>query len=105
MKLKKFKTFIFDLDGTKWDWEKIFPGVEETISELREKGKQILFVTNNSLLTRRGLVKKLKRMGIEVKENELITSCRVICEYLKNKPKKVFVIGRAVEKELRREGI
>ncbi|HDD71393.1 MAG TPA: TIGR01457 family HAD-type hydrolase, partial [Candidatus Aenigmarchaeota archaeon] len=39
---KKFKTFIFDLDGTLWNMEKIFPGVIETIEKLRKEGKQVL---------------------------------------------------------------
>lgn len=105
MNFDRFKTFIFDLDGTIWNWKTLFPGVRKTIENLKSKGKQVLFVTNNSLLPQRGLIKKLKNFGIDLKKNELINSSFVIAEYLRNKNAKVFAIGKGIRDELKKANV
>ncbi|MEM7825557.1 MAG: HAD-IIA family hydrolase [Candidatus Aenigmatarchaeota archaeon] len=101
----KFNTFILDLDGTVWNWESLYPGVKETIENLKSNGKQILFVTNNSLLCRRKMVEKLRGFGIELKESDLITSSFVVANYLRIKKASAFVIGEGVKEELLEAGV
>ncbi len=103
--LNKFKTFIFDLDGTIWNWRGLLPGVKETLEILRSKGKQILFVSNNSLASRKGLVVRLRSFGVEVKESELVNSTYVAAQYLKLKEASAFAIGHGVVQELKENGI
>ncbi len=105
MDFSSFETFIFDLDGTIWNWQKLFPGVRKTIERLRKKGKKVLFLTNNSMLSREGLARRLRKLGLEVKENELITSSWVAAQYLKKKRASAFGIGKGLREELRRAGI
>ncbi len=102
---KKFKTFIFDLDGTLWNMEKIFPGVIETIEKLRKEGKQVLFVTNNTFFSRKTLIRKFKGFGLEIKENELISSSQVVAEYIKLKNGNAFAIGKGLEEDLMDAGV
>jgi len=105
MDFSRFETFIFDLDGTIWNWQKLFPGVRETIKRLREKGKKIIFLTNNSMLSRAGLVRRLRKLGLEVEENELITSSFVAAQYLKKRRASAFAIGKGLKEELKRVGV
>jgi len=105
MDFSKFKTFIFDLDGTIWNWQKLFPGVKETIKKLKEKGKNVIFLTNNSMLSRAGLIRKLRKLGLDVKEEELITSSWVAAQYLKRRNASAFAIGSGLREELRKAGI
>lgn len=105
MDFSKFKTFIFDLDGTVWNWKRLFPGVKEVVKRLKKSGKHILFITNNSLLSRKGLVKRLRKLGLDVEESELMTSSWVAAQYLKNRNATAFAIGKGLRDELRRAGI
>lgn len=100
MKLEKFKTFIFDLDGTIWNLEEIFPGTTEVIERLRKEKKQILFVTNNTFFSRKELIEKINNLGLKLKENELISVSQVINEYLKIKDATAFVIGESLKEDL-----
>lgn len=100
MNLEKFKTFIFDLDGTIWNLEEIFPGAIEAIERLREEKKQILFVTNNTFFSRKELIEKINELGLKLRENELISVSQVIDEYLKLKNASAFVIGESLKEDL-----
>jgi len=105
MKFSRFNTFIFDLDGTVWNWKRLFPGVRKLIKSLRKEGKQVLFDTNNTMVSRKELAKKLRRFGIDADENDIINPSIVITEYLKNERGKVLVFGDGLKKDLREAGI
>jgi len=85
MEFSRFKTFIFDLDGTTWNWKELLPGVKDLIASLRKEGKQVLFITNNTMVRRRQLVEKLNNFGIDCKETELVSSSMAAAEFLKMK--------------------
>ncbi|MGC8812057.1 MAG: HAD-IIA family hydrolase [Candidatus Aenigmatarchaeota archaeon] len=102
---KKFNTFILDLDGTVWNWESLFSGVKETIEKLKEEGKQVIFVSNNSMVCRKKMAERLRNFGINLKENDLITSSFVAANYLKIKNASAFVIGEGVKEELLEAGV
>lgn len=53
--------------GVLWSGDHIFPHVPETIKMLRDKGKQLVFVTNNSTKSRADYKKKFDKFGIEAK--------------------------------------
>jgi len=105
MRFSRFSTFIFDLDGTVWDWKRLFPGVEKVIRLLRREGKQVLFVTNNTLVGRGDLLKKLRNFGIEANKNDLVSSGLAIAEYLKGRKGKAMVLGDGLKKDLIKSGI
>jgi HAD superfamily hydrolase (TIGR01450 family) len=103
-KFNKFNTFIFDLDGTLWNWFNLFPKVDKIINFLLID-KQRLYVSNNTILSRKGLTRKLQNFGIEVKESEVINAGFVIAQYLRNKKGKVLAFGEGLKEDLKKEKI
>lgn len=102
MNFSKYQTFVFDLDGTIWNTKKLFPGAAATIEKLRQKGKQVLFISNHTITARVDLVKKLQKLGLHIHESELITAAEGAKEFLKGRKGKVLVLGRGVKKDFRK---
>lgn len=108
--------FLFDCDGVLWSGDTLFEGTVATLEMLRNHGKQVVFVTNNSTKSRTDYKKKLESMGIPATEEEVFGSSysasiyisRILPERhpeLKEKPK-VFVIGETgIEQELDSENV
>lgn len=88
--------YIFDLDGTIYLGEKIIEGARETIKSLRERGDEVVFLTNKSIETIETYVNKLSKLGIQATADNVINSNILAARYLKNQLKtaeKVMVIG------------
>ncbi|KAL9254057.1 Phosphoglycolate phosphatase 2-like protein [Drosera capensis] len=92
--------FIFDCDGVIWKGDRLVDGVYETLELLRSKGKQLVFVTNNSSKSRRKNAEKFHSLGISVGEvgsNMFWMKYSAAAMYLKSidfpKDKKVYVFG------------
>ncbi|QDS71910.1 hypothetical protein FKW77_000412 [Venturia effusa] len=110
--LKRFDTFLFDCDGVLWSGEHLFPGTAETIKMLREGGKRLVFVTNNSTKSRAEYKKKFDGLGIPCEVEEVFGSSYSAAVYISRilkleAPKnKVFVLGETgIEQELQSENI
>lgn len=104
------ETFIFDCDGVIWKGDKLIDGVPETLDMLREMGKRLVFVTNNSTKSRKQYGKKFETLGLTVTEDEIFASSFAAAAYLKsiNFPadKKVYVVGeQGIELELDLAGV
>lgn len=100
--------FIFDLDGTVYIGESLLPGAADCIAELRNRGKQVLFVSNKPLEPRQSYASKLTRLGIPTDAGEVITSASVLARYLRlNAPDlRYYVIGeKPFVDELQNEGL
>ncbi len=102
--------YIFDLDGVIYRGERLLPGVKETLTQLRKRGDEICFLTNNSTLSRSGFQKKLTQMGIEVNLEDLFPSSYLAAIYLSHKIKRknylVLVFGEeGLFEELSQAGI
>lgn len=69
-----FQRFVFDLDGVIWRAEEPIAGAPETVRSLRDAGKRIAFVTNNSADTPERYAKKLTEMGAGGSPDEVVTS-------------------------------
>ncbi|KAK5171772.1 p-nitrophenyl phosphatase [Saxophila tyrrhenica] len=98
--------------GVLWSGDHLFPRIPETIDMLRSKGKQLVFVTNNSTKSRADYKKKFDKMGISAQEEEVFGSSYSAAIYisriLKLQPPKdkVFVLGETgVEQELQSENV
>jgi phosphoglycolate phosphatase len=91
------ETFIFDCDGVIWKGDSLIEGVPETIAMLREMGKRLIFVTNNSTKSRAGYLKKFLGLGLEITAEEVFSSSFAAAAYLESvnfpKDKKVYVVG------------
>lgn len=94
--LKGIENFVFDLDGTIWRWKSLKKGVKESIDKLKAKGKNIYFLTDNALLSRKNYAKKLSEFGIETKEDKIISSGYIAAEtFAEEGINKVYIIGES----------
>lgn len=94
--LKGVENFVFDLDGTIWTWNSLKNGVKETISKLKSKDKNIYFLTDNAILSRKGFAKKLSEFGIETRKEQIITSGYVATKTFSEEGiTKVYPIGES----------
>ena len=69
-----FSRFVFDLDGVVWKGEEPIPGAPDTLRALRDSGKRLCFVTNNSSELPETYAKKLARMGAGASPEEVVSS-------------------------------
>ena len=105
--LKNAKLFLFDMDGTLYLGDNLFPFTKELLSTIREKGGKYLFLTNNSAKSVADYVLKLKKLGIDSCEDDFLTSSQATAFYLKkhNKNDRLYVCGtESFKKELVKEG-
>ena len=92
--LKDKKGFICDMDGVIYHGNKLLPGVVEFVNWLKENNKHFLFLTNNSGKTRLQLQTKLRKMGLEVEEENFYTAALATAKFLKSQgAKTAYVIG------------
>ncbi|KAJ0989709.1 hypothetical protein J5N97_008065 [Dioscorea zingiberensis] len=89
--------FLFDCDGVIWKGYNLIDGVPEVLQTLRSLGKKLVFVTNNASKSRKQYVKKFLALGLDVCEDEIISSSFSAAMFLKlnNFPrdKKAYVLG------------
>lgn len=78
-----YDAFLLDLDGVVWRGESAIDGAEEAIRALRDRGKRVVFVTNNSSRTNREYAIKLMRMKIPTSTQDIVTSGHAVVAELK----------------------
>ena len=94
---------VMDCDGVIWQGDTLLPGARESIALLREQGKRLVFVTNNSNKSRKQYVYKFEQLGIAVEKEEIFSAAFAAAAYLKTRKfaKKAFVVGgRGIVDEL-----
>lgn len=92
------RILVFDMDGVLWAMEDPIPHAADCLAELRQRGVQIRFLTNNSSRTRADYVRKLNRMGIAGAEDEVMTSAYATAQVLVGEGAvgmRVYVVGEA----------
>lgn len=80
--LTQTRLYLFDMDGTLYLGEQLFPKTAELLNTIRAQGKQYLFLTNNSSKCAADYVKKMARLGISTQGSDFLTSSQVTAEYL-----------------------
>ncbi len=89
---KRFETVLCDLDGVVWREEEVIWENVEGLKRLKEMGKKLVFLTNNSTKTPEYYTERLRDLGLY--PDKVITSSVVAADYLfKMGIKRVFVIG------------
>lgn len=102
-----FKCFVIDLDGVVYKGTRLIGKADKRIATLRRRGK-VIFLTNNSTLSRASYVKKLAEFGISAKEDDIVTSGYAAALYIKQKYRspRVFIVGEdGLKEELEKQGV
>ena len=106
--LKKKKLFLFDMDGTIYNEDKLFDGTLELLNEIHNIGGKYIFITNNSSKSVKDYILKVKRLGIKADKDNFFTSTQATIFFLKeNFPnKKLYCQGtESLIKELIEAGL
>src|SRR6266851_8598426 len=87
--------FLIDMDGVLYRGSELIPGADRFISQLRAREIPFCLLTNNSQRTRRDVVAKVARLGIEIEDDHVFTSAMATARFLaEQKPGgTAFVIG------------
>lgn len=107
-KLADIRLFLFDMDGTIYLGDNLFPFTKDMLDAIRAQGKTYLFMTNNSSKSVSAYVEKLGRLGITAAEDDFITSSQATALYLNANlaGRRLYVAGtESFKKELREAGI
>ena len=106
--LKKIRLFLFDMDGTIYEEDRLFDGAPELFDAIRRTGGRYVFITNNSSRSVDDYIEKVRRLGIPADAGNFFTSAQATALYLrKNYPgAKVYCQGTAsLVRELSAAGI
>ena len=102
------KLFLFDLDGTLYLGDRLFPSVRELLSAIRARGGQYRFLTNNSSRSVAAYVKKLTRLGVATEAADFLTSVDALIHYLREhggEDRRYYVCGtESMKSQLRAAG-
>ena len=73
---------VCDLDGVVYRGAEAIPGSVEALNRLRHEGVRLVYATNNSESTVEQYLNKLRGLGLEVEEEQVVTSAVVLAEVL-----------------------
>ena len=103
------RLFVFDMDGTVYLGDQPIEGSIEFIREVEAaKDRDYIFFTNNASKVSAVYVEKLRKMGLEVPLDKVVTAGDVCAEYLKvNYPgARIYLNGTPVlEKNWKEKGL
>ena len=74
--------FVFDAFGVLNVGETMIPGADTRLDQLRERGCAIRILTNAASYDRSGAIAKFKRLGLRIKDEEIITSREAALQHL-----------------------
>ena len=105
--LRNIKLYLFDMDGTLYLGDRLYPFTIELLETLKASGRKYLFMTNNSSKSVADYIRKLDKLGIQATREDVITSSQATAYYLKSHHwgKTLYVCGtRSLKAELEMEG-
>ena len=105
--LSRIRLWLFDMDGTLYLGEQLFPFTKALLAAIRAKGGQYLYLTNNSSKSVPDYVRKMERLGIAATDADFLTSAQVTAWYLHrhHAGARLYVCGTAsLQRELAAEG-
>lgn len=76
------ETIIIDLDGVVWRLNELIFGAREAITTLRKEGYKIVFLTNNSGMSRQQILTKLNAVNIVASIDEILSSPNTTAQYV-----------------------
>jgi len=93
--LKQKQIFALDMDGTIYLGQTLFPFTPAFLDGLKSRGKEFIFLTNNSSKSPEDYQQKLARMGLPVPLETIYTSGQATIEYLipRCRQRRIFLLG------------
>jgi HAD superfamily hydrolase (TIGR01450 family) len=89
-----YDAILLDLDGVLYRWPEPIAGAADAVAALREAGKRIAFLTNNSSRTPAQVAERLASVGVRAEPEEVVTSGLVTATVLAERGiRSAFVIG------------
>jgi len=82
MNLRELRGFAFDLDGTLWAGASLLPGAAEFVAAVREAGRRVVFLSNNSRDDSAALAERLTRLGVRCAPGEMIAALDLLGEII-----------------------
>lgn len=74
----RFDGLLIDLDGVVWIGRETVPGSAEALRALLEAGKRLVFVTNNPGRLPSAYAERLRGLGVDVGEEQIVTAGVVV---------------------------
>lgn len=97
-RMQAVKAVLLDMDGVLYRGNEILAGVQDILAYFQACGRAVLFVTNNATRTPAMFVDKLQAMGIQAREEQILTSAEATGGWLERHApagSKVQIIGQA----------
>lgn len=93
-----YDAVLLDLDGVLFRGDEPIAGAASTVEALRDRGKHLVFLTNNSARTPEQVAEKLGTLGIQAAPAEVVTSAGATAELMAReadgRQQTAYVIGR-----------
>lgn len=87
------KGIVFDIDGVLEFQGKVCPGAVETIGVLRDRGIVLRFLTNSTLKSRQSCAGRLRKAGLQISPQDVITASYATAVYLEElKPRSCWIM-------------
>jgi len=92
-----YDAYIFDLDGTCYLGDALLPTVAETITQLRDRGKRTVFLSNNPTRPAEAYAARLTQLGLPTPPPDVVNSSLVMVDFLSRQltGARLFVVGEA----------
>lgn len=74
--------FLIDMDGVIYGGDVMIPGADEFVARLLKENIPFTFMTNNSQRTPLEVVRKLRKLGIEITEKHVYTSAMATGKFI-----------------------
>ncbi len=79
---KLYEGYVFDLDGTIYLGDELLPGAKRLILELRERGKKVIFLSNNPTKDPEMYSEKLTKLGLPTPKEETVNTVVTMTQWL-----------------------
>ena len=106
--LEEIEYFLLDMDGTVFVDDFPIGDMANTLKFLREKGKKIVYLSNNTSKSADTYIEKLKRLDFYDEKDEIYSAGVATCEYLNTyyKGKSVYALAtKSYKAEIVKHGI
>lgn len=74
--------FLIDLDGTVMEAQSLVPGVPQALALLRDRNMPYRLVTNTTSKPRSAILSTMRRLGLDLPPDAIITAPIIAREYL-----------------------